>query len=67
MNPELEQLVDKLKSLNLNYAAVGLIAAKTPGKWPFASEAEVELRRDANRISFEIMRTERQIITELLK
>lgn len=67
MTPKLEQLVSELKSLNLDYEAVAVTASKTPGKWPFASEAEVNLRRDACRISFNIIQIERRIITELLK
>lgn len=67
MSPELEQLIVKLKSFLADYEAIGLTAQKTPGKWPFASEAEVKLRRDASRVSAEIMTTERRIIDELLK
>lgn len=67
LGAEIKQHITNLKSLLLDYEAVGLTAKKTPGKWPFDSEAEVKLRRDANRLSVEIMRTEREIITELLK
>lgn len=64
--PTVEELVSKLKSLRLDYDAVGIVRDRTPGKWPFASEAEVKLRRDANRISSEIMSVERQIIEGLM-
>lgn len=67
MSIELKNLVKELKQHMAAYDALGVRASKIVGKWPFDSQAEVQLRQEANHISQEIMFLERKIITELLK